>query len=186
MIRYSMLPNIMAHSFRVMEVAIAIVDNLKIDVQINREIVMAAALLHDITKTRSLITRERHDTSGAVLLREMGYTDVADIVEQHVILNNFDPQGALEEKEIVFYADKRVMHDQVVTLEERVEDLLHRYGKTEEIRRRIIQNLNSVYAIETKIAGLMTVDLSHAIHAVASSAGDSVVKNSDGCTGDYA
>ncbi|HOQ43482.1 MAG TPA: hypothetical protein PLG94_09705 [Smithellaceae bacterium] len=34
-IQYSMLPNIVAHSIRVMEVALAIVDNLKIHGEIN-------------------------------------------------------------------------------------------------------------------------------------------------------
>jgi len=166
MAQYGMLPNIVAHSIKVMQVSLAIVDNLKNGSKINKDMVMAASLLHDITKTRSLETKERHDASGGALLREMGFISVAAIVEQHVVLTNFNPRGALDEREIVFYADKRVMHDRIVTLDERVEDLLRRYGKTEEIRQRILQNLNSVYDIETKIVNLMKVDIQHAIRPI--------------------
>ena len=64
MAKYSMLPNIVAHSRQVMRVSLAITDNVKKGVAINRDMIIAAALLHDITKTRSLKTREPHDQSG--------------------------------------------------------------------------------------------------------------------------
>ncbi len=157
--QYGMLPNIVDHSRQVMHVSLAIVDHLQNRAGIDREMVLAGALLHDITKTRSLETKERHDASGGVLLRERGYVRIAEIVEQHVVLREFNPHGDLEEREIVFYADKRVMHDKVVTLDERVADLLQRYGKTEEIRRRILENLRSVYAVEDKIARFLNTDI---------------------------
>jgi hypothetical protein len=61
----------------------------------------------------------------------MGFTSIAEIVEQHVVLQNLNPQGRLEEREIIYYADKMVMHDKIVTIEERVHDLIQRYGKAE-------------------------------------------------------
>lgn len=160
---HSMLPNIREHSMQVMNVSLAITDNLKNGFYIDRDLVIAAALLHDITKTRSLQTGERHDATGGELLRELGFPTTAEIVEQHVFLKNFDPGETLHECEIVFYADKRVMHDKIVTIDERVDDLLQRYGRTEEIRQMILQNLNSVYAIENKIAGNMSVDINYII-----------------------
>ncbi len=156
---YCMLPNIVEHSRQVMHVSLAIVEQLQNRAGIDRERVLAGALLHDITKTRSLKTKERHDASGGVLLRERGYVRIAEIVEQHVVLRDFNPHGDLEEREIVFYADKRVMHDKVVTLDERIADLIQRYGKTEEIRRRILENLSSVYAVEDKIARALNTDI---------------------------
>lgn len=156
---YGMLPNIVEHSRQVMHVSLAIVEQLQNRAGIDRERVLAGALLHDITKTRSLKTKERHDASGGVLLRERGYVRIAEIVEQHVVLRDFNPHGDLEEREIVFYADKRVMHDKVVTLDERIADLIQRYGKTEEIRRRILENLSSVYAVEDKIARALNTDI---------------------------
>jgi len=166
MARYAMLPNIVDHSLQVMRVALAITDHLKSGVPVNRDLVIAGALLHDITKTRSLETRERHDTSGGDLLRELGFPGIAEIVEHHVIIRDFNPHGGLEEREIVYYADKRVMHDTVVTLDERVRDLIQRYGATEEIRGRILQNAGQVLVVERKIAGFMIMDIHHAIRGI--------------------
>jgi putative nucleotidyltransferase with HDIG domain len=168
MAKYCMLPNIIAHSRQVMRVSLVITDNLKNGVSINRNLVIAAALLHDITKTRSLETREPHDQSGGELLRELGFVRIGEIVKQHVILLDFNPQEKLEEREIINYADKRVMHDRIVSLSERVEDLIQRYCITEEIKNLIRQNESNAYAIEKKIAGSMTVDLDSAIQRIQS------------------
>ena len=159
MVQYSMLPNIVKHSREVMRVALAIVDNLRSGVSVNRDLVLAAALLHDIAKTKSLETKERHDTSGGELLRELGFRSAAEIVEQHVIIHNLNLEGRLEEREIVYYADKRVLHDTIVTIEERMHDLIQRYAATEEIRHRILQNKTQALAVERKIAGFMAIDL---------------------------
>ena len=168
MAEYGMLPNIIAHSRQVMRVSLTIVDNLRDGVFINRDLVMASALLHDITKTRSLKTREPHDQSGAELLRESGFARIAEIVKQHVILLAFDPQGKPDEREIVNYADKRVMHDRIVSLAEREEDLLQRYGRTEEIKTLIRLNARNARDIEKKIACSMTIDLESAIQRIQS------------------
>ncbi|MGC9975660.1 MAG: HD domain-containing protein [Syntrophales bacterium] len=163
MMQHSMRPNIVEHSIQVMHVSLAITDNLKNGVAVNRDLVIAGALLHDITKTISLKTKERHDLSGGVLLREMGFTSIAEIVEHHIVFQNFNPQGRLEEREIIYYADKRVMHDKIVTIDERVHDLLQRYGDGEEIRSLICQNKNLILAVESKIASFMKVDINRAI-----------------------
>lgn len=42
------------------------------------------SLLHDITKTRSLITNEPHDVTGGELIRKLGYPKVAPAAEQHL------------------------------------------------------------------------------------------------------
>lgn len=170
MVQYSMKPNIVEHSFQVMNVSLAITDNLKNGAIINRDMVVAAALLHDITKTRSLETRERHDLSGGMLLRELGFMSVAGIVEQHVFFQNFNAQGKLEEREIVFYADKRVMHDRIVSTKEREADLLQRYGVSEEKRSMILNLMSTVLAIEKKIAGFMKENIDNAVYGASGSA----------------
>lgn len=163
MAKYSMLPNIVEHSIQVMRVSLAITDNLKSGVSVNRDMVVAAALLHDITKSRSLVTKERHDTSGGELLRELGFPRIAEIVDQHVIIQNINLQGRLEEREIVYYADKRVLHDTIVTIDERVLDLIERYGTGEEIRNMILQNKDQVLTVERNIASFMKIDINRAI-----------------------
>lgn len=160
---YSMLPNIREHSEQVLRVSLVIADNLKGGIAVDRELIAAAALLHDIAKTRSLETKEPHDASGAALLRGMGFASIASIVEQHVIFLDFDPAGRLEEREIVYYADKRVMHEKIVTVQERVADLVARYGTTPEIRALIKENESLVLAVERKINGFMRIDIQDAI-----------------------
>ncbi|HPJ44079.1 MAG TPA: HD domain-containing protein, partial [Spirochaetota bacterium] len=46
--QYDMLPNIIDHSVQVMNVALAIYDNLREKGPVSRELLVAAALLHDI------------------------------------------------------------------------------------------------------------------------------------------
>ena len=167
MVQYSMLPNIAEHSRQVMNLSLAITDNLRSGVLVNRDLVIAAALLHDITKTKSLDTKEHHDASGAALLRKLGFPKTAEIVEQHVIIKDFNLEGMLEEREIVYYADKRVRHDTIVTIEERVHDLIERYGATEEIRNQILKNKIQALAVERKIAGFMVIDLHQVVREIA-------------------
>jgi uncharacterized protein len=166
MAKYAMLPNIVEHSIQVMRVSLAIIDNLKNGVSMNRDLVAAAALLHDITKTRSFVTKERHDESGGELLRELGFPRIAEIVEQHVIIQNLNLDRMLEEREIVYYADKRVLHDTIVTIDERVHDLIQRYGTVEEIRNLILHNRSQVLMVERKIASFMNIDIDQAIQDI--------------------
>lgn len=160
---YDMLPNILEHSREVMRVALAITDNTKNGVYINRKLVIAASLLHDITKTVSLNTKEPHDITGAQLMRNLGFTGIAQIVEEHVIIRNFDPQSNLEEREIVYYADKRVMHTSIVSVEERIDDIIARYGSTPERINLINQNKELILRVERKINGFLIKDINQII-----------------------
>ena len=147
-----MLDHIIIHSLQVSRVATFLVDSITTTgITINRDIVEAAALLHDITKTRSLSTRENHASTGAQFLDSLGYPRVADIVRQHVRLDRKPSSPLATEGEIVHYADKRVRHDQVVTLEERHRDILERYGVDPEHRQRINETFSETKNLETLI-----------------------------------
>ena len=128
----NMLPNIFEHSELVARVALFLGGALNENGGVlNLKLVEAAALLHDITKTRSIHTRERHDATGEELLREMGYPEVAHVVGLHVRLVEEPWKTAfVTEAELVYYSDKRVKHDVLVSLEERYRDLLERYAHT--------------------------------------------------------
>jgi putative nucleotidyltransferase with HDIG domain len=167
-----MLENIVAHSFRVCQVATLLADELiEADVVVNRELVRASALLHDITKTRSIKTGERHADTGGQVLREQGYPEVGCIIEQHVVLNVCRPDEPLSEAEIVNYADKRVLHDQVVPLQNRLAYILERYGLDEERRKRIRFMWEQTEQLEAKLfrrlqmapAALENVQWDHAL-----------------------
>ncbi|MFN3406481.1 MAG: HD domain-containing protein [Caldimicrobium sp.] len=88
------------------------------------------ALLHDIKKYASLKTGENHALAGYKLMQELGYPRIGEIIYAHIFLKAPKPNSPLCEEEIVFYADKRVMHDKIVSLKERFKDLRERYGRT--------------------------------------------------------
>ena len=125
--RYRMLPNIRAHSLKVRDVSLIIADAVqRAGGHMDRALVEAGALLHDITKTRSISTRENHAQTGQALLTELGFPKTGRVVGEHIIPD--DRGDRLTAAEIVAYADKRVLHDSVVELEERFVYLKKRYG----------------------------------------------------------
>lgn len=148
-----MLDNIVVHSIRVCQVATLLTDSLIISGHnLDRKLIRVAALLHDITKTRSLKTSENHAYSGADYLRELGYHEVGDIVGQHVKLSAFDPTGRPSAAEVVNYADKRVMHDKVVSLVERMAYIIERYQCSGELGNYRLEKMQqATQAIENKL-----------------------------------
>ncbi|MFH1491110.1 MAG: HDIG domain-containing metalloprotein [Pseudomonadota bacterium] len=155
--RYEMLPNIRAHSLMVERVAGLITQALRDNgLTLCSDKVAAGALLHDIGKTICLQSGGDHAALGKEICLENQLNEIADIVAEHVRLKDFDPEGPFQEKEIVYYADKRVNHDAVVGLADRREYILERYGRNEEkIRTRIMANFALSEEVEKKIfAGL--------------------------------
>jgi uncharacterized protein len=150
--RYSMLPNIVEHSYRVCQVASFLGKALSgLEKGLDPALIVASSLLHDITKTRSLKTKELHDGTGGRLLEDLGYPRVAEVVRAHVRLRDADTFAPLREVHIINYADKRVRHDTVVSLEERFIDFVERYGVTPEQRVRIEQMREATLELEGNI-----------------------------------
>ena len=150
--RYSMLPNIVEHSYRVCQVASFLGKALSgPENGLDPALIVASSLLHDITKTRSLKTKEQHAGTGGRLLEDLGYPQVAEVVRGHVRLPHGDTLTPPREIHIINYADKRVRHDTVVSLEERFIDLLERYGVTPERRVRIEQMREATLELEGNI-----------------------------------
>lgn len=103
-----------AHSREVWKVAMEMTDLLaEQGVQLQRELICAAALLHDLCRTAP-----QHAAAGAQKLQELGYNEVADIVAVH---HDWD-DNVLDERAIVFLADKYVLGTERVTLEKRFEN----------------------------------------------------------------
>ena len=148
--RYGMLRNIRAHSLMVCQVALSIARDLAAaGIVLDLCVIEAAALLHDITKTRSLTTGERHAETGAQLLAQLGYFQVARVVRFHV---QPPPVGkCITAEEIVSYADKRVLHDRIVSLDERFAYLRQRYGTTPAAQKRIACSWDRTRETETNI-----------------------------------
>lgn len=157
MVDMAMPDHIVAHSRRVCQVAMLMVDHLPAEeTRVNRQLIQASALLHDITKIRSFETRENHAASGARFLETLGYPEVGAVVGQHVTLDSFDPTGLPNEAEIVNYADKRVLHDRVVPLEDRMRYIMNRYGRSENDLRRIRCLWEATETLEKKLFGFLS------------------------------
>ncbi len=133
--------HIQDHSRLVCEVALVLTDGLiAAGIGVNRKLVYASALLHDITKPRSFKTGENHAQTGGEYLTALGFPEVGHIVRQHVVLDHYFASEAPNEAEVVNYADKRVLHDRVVPLDDRMAYILHRYAKTKE-RQQLLKQL---------------------------------------------
>ncbi len=145
--QHGMLTNIRQHSLAVAKLADQIVTGLTRNADVynsaERKLVIAGALLHDIAKTPCLNGSCNHAAVGAEICRENNFHETAAIVEEHVILQSHEPAryktGEFWAGEIVYYADKRVLHDKIVSLKERLEYILVHYGKGDSKRNKLIK-----------------------------------------------
>ncbi len=144
--------HIIAHSMQVNRVARFLAEKLNEQGErLDLGLIDAASLLHDMTKMDGLRTGENHARAAGHILRQMGLPGVARVVEQHVVVEDVPGLVKVTEEEVVNYSDKRVMHDRIVTLEERFEDLKERYGRSAEGRALIGSYLERARQIERKI-----------------------------------
>jgi putative nucleotidyltransferase with HDIG domain len=158
MTHYGMLENIKAHSIMVEKIARVITYHLNGSgsFHLSLEKISAGALLHDIGKTRGLSEGETyswtHADMGKTICLENNLDEIADIVKEHVRLDSFDPHGDINEREIVYYADKRVTHERIVNLEERTAYLIDHYAKGDENRAKRIKENRAICArVEKKL-----------------------------------
>ena len=148
--QFGMLPNIREHSEVVCRVALTLADwLLSSGVSLSRRAVEVGALAHDIAKTQCLGTERRHAQEGAEIVRLLGFPELAYIVDYHVTL---PPEQPLDETALVNYADKRVTHTQVVSLDARYIYIMERYGGQDPAKRlRIQHGLRRVAQVEQDI-----------------------------------
>lgn len=105
-----------------------------------------------------------HTEAAYNMLKEIGEDEIAAVVRKHhteAIVNKRDRPKTWEEK-LLYYADKRVKHDQVVSLKERLADLRKRYShdKTPHPDEPLIEK--ALYKLEKEIckkAGIKPEDI---------------------------
>jgi len=158
MTRIEMPEHIRQHSLVVAQVALFLAHLLNRNShRLDLRLLEAGALLHDIAKAESLATRERHEDLGATMLENWGYPMLSPIVREHVVLEASALAGPITESLVVNYADKRVKHDQIVSLEERFSDLIGRYAKTGEHRQWLQSKFELYRRLETKLFEHLTI-----------------------------
>lgn len=111
------------HVQLVCDVALFLADkiqHLHPEIAINIPLLQAACLLHDIDKAIEKLPGERHPEGAVRVLKEHGYTEVADIVKYHsvhFIASEETAPHTIEEK-LLFLADKMVKYE-VITVDKR-------------------------------------------------------------------
>lgn len=149
-----MLPNIRAHSLVVARIAEFLALALRQGGhEIDVELTVSAALLHDIGKSFCLENDCDHAALGHDICLQHELPELAPLVLQHVVLDAQSfPASPLSAKELVYYADKRVNHDQIVTLDQRLDYIIDRYGHNDPHRHASIRkNFERCQLIEAAI-----------------------------------
>jgi len=150
--KMGMMEHIIDHSVMVSNVALFLSQQLKKQFpNLDTRLASSAALLHDITKTRSFDTKESHSETGGLMLTELGYPETGDIIRQHVILDSYENDSPVLEHEIVNYSDKRVLHNKVVPLHKRLEYIKLKYGTQKAFAGRIQIMWKNTLNLEKKI-----------------------------------
>lgn len=154
--RYGMLPNIRRHSEEVAKICRKLAERAsEKGIPVSIQECLAAGLLHDLAKTSCLRWGGSHAMLGSAwIVMETGNYDIAQGVLLHVHWPWPLPRGDAVCCLPIFliYADKRVRHDSCVTLRERFEDLLERYGHTEAARRGIKDTWAQTVEMEKRLS----------------------------------
>jgi len=153
---YKVPENIIRHSIKVKELSLEIARKLKEKgINVNEKLVVAAALLHDLDKAITLnCEKGSHGKVAADALKKLGMHSVAEIVRKHLIESMLNGELKTIEEKIIFYADKRVLDDKVVSLEERFEYLKKRYGLKDKALMGIInEGYKKVVELEKELMG---------------------------------
>jgi HD superfamily phosphodiesterase len=153
--KYHMPDHIRAHSMVVARIAHLIASGLNsAGVDISVEKTVSGAMMHDIAKISCVHSHEDHCLKGKEICDHEGFYEISDIVNEHVILKHIVTEYDFNEKEIVNYSDKRVLHDKVVSIQERMEDIIVRYGshfKHIDFERLVRKNYDISQLVEKKL-----------------------------------
>lgn len=149
------------HSLQVAKVAVFIAEKLKEKgVEINTALVQAAALLHDIKRAEK--SEKGHHILGHDLLFPT-YPEIAKIIKCHIPMCVTPPSSLHSwEAKVVFYADKRIEDNKIVSLERRYEYIIEKCtqrGKLN-ILDEIKESFPHAQALEREIFNIIDADVS--------------------------
>jgi putative nucleotidyltransferase with HDIG domain len=144
------------HGHAVAAVAEAMTKQLNaVGVIIDPDLVRAASLLHDIAKGVPT-----HAEAGAAILTGLGFPEVGDVIRHHMDLE-YDGCSPREEA-IVFLADKLVLEDRRVSLEEHFRQVSQRFRHQPEALRTATRKYDTALAIlgsVERLAGKRIADI---------------------------
>ncbi|MGD9817586.1 MAG: HD domain-containing protein [Desulfomonilaceae bacterium] len=149
--KYDTPDHIIMHSRKVWEVGKLIGNKVRRHCEIDMALLRASCLLHDIGKYPSIVEGKKfHDIVGEQILVNEGLSMVGNIIVQHVVLRS-DFNVRVAEEHVLFYADKRVVHDNVVSLDDRFVYLIDTYGRNAEAIKRLLEMKQETKRVEEAI-----------------------------------
>ncbi|MBI2598383.1 MAG: HDIG domain-containing protein, partial [Candidatus Diapherotrites archaeon] len=141
--------NIFEHVMQVNRIAVFLAKKMRQKgIAVDVVLVDRASLVHDIDKHLTL-ENGKHGYLGKEIVQKKGYPALAEFCVTHLL--TFVPENKFPsiEHKIVFYADKRVNGDQIVSLKERFEYFQKRYGsKSEGALKEILKTKKPVQELE--------------------------------------
>lgn len=154
--KYDTPSHIVAHCRRVWDVGRVLGKGLiRCHYPVDLNLIRAACLLHDIGKYPCIVDGTgAHDVRGEQILEEEGFPSVARIVVQHVVLRS-STGGPVREEHVVYYSDKRVVHDEVVSVEDRFVYLKQAYGQLPEAEKWLERMKAETMRLEEAIFALL-------------------------------
>jgi len=167
---YQTPAHVIAHCKKVAYVASKIADEyMKKGFPIDIENLNFACLLHDVMriidfnaggkysemqkKLQEMYPGMDHSMAAYAMLSEMGEPVIANMIKKHAfdgIMIKENHPFTLEEK-IMTYADKRVLHEDIVSLKERFEDGKKRYNPNNENQKRENAAYKAYFALEEEL-----------------------------------
>lgn len=161
--KYAMPEHIRAHSRVVAEFASALAEKAEQEgADVHVPSVRACGLLHDLGKIYTVRNGGSHgQVGGAWVVSETRNPHIAQGVLHHTRWpwNVDETVDSWLLSFFIIYADKRVMHDTVVSPEDRFADLLERYGHTEDAKKRITRSHQQGLDIETALSRRLRIPL---------------------------
>jgi molybdenum cofactor cytidylyltransferase len=155
-------PAIAAHNRAVAVVARRLAEALNAaGVRLNIELARTAALLHDIVRDR-----KDHAQAGARLLESHGFCRLAPIVGAHMDLDVIADQP-IDEAQVVYLADKLVLGDRRVDLEQRFARKIEKFGQDASVLEHIERRRENARRIQAKVERITGL----AIDAITAGAG---------------
>ncbi len=167
--------HVQAHGRKVGELAKILAEGLeKAGIEVDSELAYLGGLIHDFVRVVDFKTlapdlgsaedqvfwktlREKysgchHADVGADILRKRGEGVLARIVKCHKFSALGTPEGPQTwEEKLVYYADKRVKHDQIVSLEERLDEGWQRHFGDQKRTTEEEATRKAVFALEREI-----------------------------------
>jgi molybdenum cofactor cytidylyltransferase len=144
--RFSVKSSLLSHCSKVAELALSMGQALnKRGNRLNLKLIVAAGLLHDIARGQP-----NHALTAARILRDLGYPEVAEIVEVHMDLPALDEEPVCE-RDVVCFSDKIVQGDLVVSLEKRFQKSLNRHSDDPRIQEAIRARLADARKLKSRI-----------------------------------